>query len=132
MRRRDLLLRGSLLLGGSALLAGLPLAGPVWAGPSTMPLITLLEGDASADSLVATLGSTLGEVWRLPAGQWLQPDDYAARLAGRIGTRLSSSLGAANHCLLLDALRLHGAELCHEQRLVAPSGVPRYVLHAIL
>ncbi|MBA1200397.1 hypothetical protein G7009_01090 [Pseudomonas capeferrum] len=131
MRRRDLL-RGSLLLGGGALLAGLPLAGQVLAGSSSMPLITLIEGDASADSLVAALGATPDEIWRLPPGQWLQPDVYVARLSGRTGTRLSSSLGAANHCLLLDALRLQGAELCQEQRLVAPSGVPRYVLHAIL
>jgi hypothetical protein len=97
MWRRDVL-RGSLLMGGGALLAGLPLASPVWAGPVEMRLIVLLEGDTRIDSLIATLGRTPDEIWRLPAGQWLQPDDYVARLAGRAGSRLCSSLGAANHC----------------------------------
>ncbi|WPN49685.1 MULTISPECIES: twin-arginine translocation signal domain-containing protein [unclassified Pseudomonas] len=131
MWRRDVL-RGSLLMGGGALLAGLPLASPVWAGPVEMRLIVLLEGDTRIDSLIATLGRTPDEIWRLPAGQWLQPDDYVARLAGRTGSRLCSSLGAANHCLLLDALRVQGAELHDEQRILSASGVPLFTLQAVL
>ena len=131
MRRRDLL-RGSLLLSGGAVLASVPFAKPVWAGPAAMPLIALLEGDASVDNLLATPGTRPDEIWRLPAGHWLQPDDYLARLSGRTGSRLCSSLGAANHCLLLDALRRHGAELHDEQRLVSAAGAPRFTLHAVL
>lgn len=131
MRRRDLL-RGSLLLGGGALLAGLPLARTAWAGPGAMPLIVFLEGDASTDNLIEALGQTPDEIWRLPVGQWLQPDEYVARLRARTGSRLCSSLGPANHCLLVDALRLHGAELHDEQRVLSVAGAPRFTLHAIL
>ncbi|AMO76077.1 hypothetical protein [Pseudomonas citronellolis] len=134
MQRRDLI-RGALLLGSGVLVSGQPLASLAWTKTQTMPLITLLEDSMNIDSLITERDKTSskhGEVWRLPIDKLLQPDDYLARLHNRTGTQLRSLLGAANHCLLLDTLRLHGAELHAEQRIAALPGAPRYVLYATL
>ncbi|MGP3618725.1 hypothetical protein ACTVZK_15725 [Pseudomonas aeruginosa] len=128
MQRRDLL-RGALLL-SSGLLGAIPLTRTAWGTPRATATITLIE-DSSQSPRPDAMSSSTAEIWRLHRGQLLQPDDYARLRHAPPGTQLHSLLGAANHYLLLDALRQHGARLHIEHR-VANSATPRYALHATL
>jgi len=160
MKRRDLL-RGSLLLGGGVMLAGLPLADALNSNDTQRATrIVLIERSLAGERFASALRSAWpGDqplaVWRLN-GPWLEPDRLATRLGNHAGLQLCSLLSAANHGLLLEALRLRSAGLVHEQRVAsatqaalalagvlgghadwpmpspAPTGIPLHTLYATL
>lgn len=160
MKRRDLL-RGSLLLGGGVMLTGLPLADALSnSATQRAARIVLIERGATGERFVSALRSALSgdqplAVWRLN-GPWLEPDRLATRLGNHAGLQLCSLMSAANHSLLLEALRLRGAGLVDEQRVAGatqaaltlagvlgghadwpmpsptPTGIPLHALYAAL
>lgn len=128
MLRRDLL-RNSLLLGGASLLDSLPLSWAV-ACHQTARVVLLSEDDSGGRQFIRALQERWHpaqmQCWSLPAGQWLQAERLAEYLQGPPGLQLYSLLSAANHSLLIDALRQHGAAILGEYRLRAS---PRAISH---
>jgi len=124
MQRRDFL-HGALWFAGSPVLAS---AVPGYL-PSAMGMLgIMLEGDTGL--IRPDSEYVADDVWRLPTGQWLEPQAYARFVRGRTGFGLFSVLDAANHCLLGEALRLYGGSIRHEKRLSLGGKQWRYLLYA--
>jgi len=124
MQRRDLL-RGTLVLSS----AGFWRFAWGHAVPSKMATLSIrLERDTD---MIGLGGGYAGEdIWCLPAGQWLDPEGYAAFIRGRTGRGLCTVLDAGNHCLLREALRRHGGYIQGETRQRWRAGEWRYLLYA--